>query len=104
MTALASNCWVIPSTCERAWPSSSASSVTTRYLPARTSLTEAKPRACRPPLIVRPAGSLTPRGRQHVQAAQRLEVASAGTRDDFIREGRGRWLLVPADALQVIAH
>src|SRR5438876_383303 len=59
MTALASSWWAMSSTRARARSSSVSSTVITRYLPARTSFTDLKPRACRPPRIVSPAGSLT---------------------------------------------
>src|SRR3989440_7335802 len=59
ITALARSCCAISSTRARARSSSGSSSVIARYLPARTSFTESNPRACRPPRMVRPAGSLT---------------------------------------------
>src|SRR5438128_7341784 len=109
ITALARSCCAISSTRARARPSSGSSMMIARYLPARTSFTESNPRACRPPRMVRPAGSLTTgfsvtktsarymtpqtvaslsarlawTGRP--EAPERLEVADARSLNDLIR-------------------
>src|SRR5438270_11693825 len=119
MTALASSCRDISSSRVRASSASAASSVSTRYLPARTSVTESKPRACNPSLMVRPAGSLTTGLRVTKTSAlntgghrlaparqppQRLEVPLAGAGDNLGRQRRRRRLLVPAELLEVVAQ
>src|SRR2546421_721151 len=117
MTAFASSCCAISSSRCRAWFASEASSLSTRYLPARTSVTDSKPSACSPPLIVRPAGSLTTGFRvtktsalntsRHRlaparQAPQRFEIPIAGSGDHLLRQRRRRRLLVPAELLEVV--
>src|ERR1700694_4636066 len=119
MTALARGCRGISSRRARAWAASDSSSVSTRYLPARTSVTDSKPSACSPPLMVRPAGSLTTGfsvtkisarylmcalPRRNRKAAQRLQITGAGARDHFVGERRRRRLLVPAQLFQVITQ
>src|SRR5207253_2997102 len=109
ITSLASSWRAISSTRLRACSSSASSSRIDRYLPARTSFTDSNPRACRPPRMVRPAGSLTTgfsvtktsarymtpqtlaslsarlawTGRP--EAPERLEVADARSLNDLIR-------------------
>src|SRR5579871_4445447 len=59
ITPLASSCWHMPSTRRRAAPSVSAASVTSTYLPTRTSSTSPKPSRRSPWATVSPCGSLT---------------------------------------------
>src|SRR2546430_14182069 len=118
ITALARSCCAIASTRARARSSSGSSRVIARYLPARTSFTDSNPRACRPPRIVRPAGSLTTgfsvtktsalNTRAHLQtldgqAPERLEVAGTRSLDDLIRQRGRRRGVFPAHLLEVIA-
>src|SRR3989475_2290274 len=119
MTALARSCRAMSSTRARAWLASASSSVSTRYLPARTSVTDSKPSACSPPLIVRPAGSLTT-GLSVTKTSARYLMAAplrSGRPGVALPPGNARWsprrprgewrggrLLVPAQVLEIVAQ